>query len=57
MGLLQLLTAVGAVQITHPVVDYKRYLSNEADCHSEGVFEFIFFLLQYYGVLCVDGQI
>jgi len=36
--LLQLLMAVGAVQIARPVVDYKRYLSHEADCHSEGVF-------------------
>jgi len=34
---MQLSMAVGVVHVTRPAVDYKSYLCQEADSHSEGV--------------------
>jgi len=43
---MQLLLAVGAVRVTHSAVDYKSYLCQEADSHSEGVYLFFCSVLQ-----------
>jgi len=54
MSLMQLLMAVGLVQITLPAVDYDSYLSHGADCHSEGLSKFFTITLLHYitTVLC-----
>jgi len=50
---MQLLLAVGAVRVTHSAVDYKSYLCQEADSHSEGVC-FLFSTAIVYPMVCTS---
>lgn len=53
--LLQLSTAVGAVHIARPVVDYESYLCPEADRYSEGLCVFFIRITVIFVVSSMDG--